>query len=112
MGAGIPVAAASNSFVGDYRNPPPEGEHAGLKRYHEERASGDAIEIPLRLRGELGRAILMKILAGKYRVLVIAVTAKHLHLLVELPVNLAKAKHIVGTWKTALTNAIRAQLPG
>jgi hypothetical protein len=97
---------------GDYKNPPPEEEHEGLKRYHENRANGEAIEIPLHLRGELGQAIVAKVLAGGYRVLVIAVTPKHLHLLVELPWNLAAAKRVVGAWKTARTPAVRAELPG
>ncbi len=97
---------------GDYKNPPPEGEHAGLLRFHQKRAKGEAIKIPKRLRAELGRAVLGKIAAGAYRVVVMSVSAKHLHLLVELPINPAETKRIVGTWKTARTKAIRAELPG
>ena len=97
---------------GDYRNPPPEGEHGGLHRYHEKRAKGDAIKIPRRLRAELGRAVVGKILAAGYRVLVLAVSAKHLHVLVELPVDPARTRRIVGTWKTVRTKATREALPG
>ena len=57
-------------------------------------------------------AVLARIRAAGYRVLVLAVSAKHLHVLVELPVNPAAARRIVGTWKTVRTPALRKALPG
>jgi len=47
---------------GDYRDPPPEGEHAGLRAYHEKRAKGPAIRVSKRLRAEAGKALLRAIL--------------------------------------------------
>src|SRR5689334_1535924 len=86
---------------GDYKDLPPEGEHAGLLKYHRERARGAMIKIPRALRGEVGLALLRAVLLAGCRVLVIAVTQKHAHLLVELPRARVKAKAIVGKWKTA-----------
>jgi REP element-mobilizing transposase RayT len=97
---------------GDYRNPPPPGEHGGLHRYHEKRAKGEVIKIPRQLRAELGAAVVAKVLAMGYRVLVLSVSAKHLHALVELPIDPAKTRSIVGKWKTVRTRAVRTALPG
>ena len=97
---------------GDYKDPPPDGEHAGLLGYHRRRARGEVVRIPRELREELGRAILRKIEADGFRVLVLAVSGKHLHALVELPVEPAVTRRIVGTWKTVRTRAGRAELPG
>src|SRR5690348_17244890 len=72
---------------GDYKNPPPAGEHSGLLKYHRRRAKGPAILIPLTLRAEIGTALLNSMTAAGYRVLVVAVTATHAHILVELPTS-------------------------
>lgn len=47
-----------------------------------------------------------------YRVLVLSVSAKHLHALVELPIDPAQTRKIVGKWKTVRTPAVRAALAG
>ncbi|HZN65536.1 MAG TPA: hypothetical protein VFB66_09555 [Tepidisphaeraceae bacterium] len=97
---------------GDYRNPPPPGEHAGLLHYHQRRAKGEAIRIPKPLRKEVLRVLLRAIRKSGHRVLVIAVKAKHAHALVELPKDRTHVKRIVGKWKCARSKPIRAHLKG
>ena len=97
---------------GDYKHPPPAGEHAGLHAYHRGRQKGTAVKIPRRLRGELGLAILRAVSRQGYRILAISVSGKHLHLLVELPRDRAVVKRVVGRWKTTRTPAVRRRLPG
>src|SRR5207248_6262669 len=97
---------------GDYRDPPPQGEHEGLLGYHETRAKGPAIKIRKHLRAEVGKAILRAILESSSRVLVIAVKGKHTHILTELPLPKRLAKAVVGKWKSARTRVLRRELPG
>jgi len=97
---------------GDYKNPPPAGEHAGLEDYHLSRAKAPAVKIPRPLRREVGLALLCAVLLSKNRVLVIAVGQKHAHALVRLPRSRKRAKRIVGKWKTVRTPALRKALPG
>ena len=97
---------------GDYKNPPPEGEHARLLKYHQSRARDPSVKIPKSLRRDVGLALLKALLVAGRRVLVIAVTQKHAHFLVELPKKRSKATQTVGKWKTARTAAVRKMLPG
>ena len=97
---------------GDYRNPPPADEHAGLRAYHRGRARGEAVEIPRTLREEMLRVLLGAVGASGVRVLVIAVSRKHAHLLVELPKDRKRVNRIVGKWKSARSPTIRATLRG
>ena len=69
---------------GDYQNPPPEWEHAGLWEYSK-RISGNPVIIPRALRELIGRAILAELDKQHMSVLVLAVSGQHAHLLVELP---------------------------
>lgn len=96
---------------GDYKNPPPEGEHAGLYEYSK-RISGDPVVIPRHLREEIGRAILGELDKQGLRVLALAVSGQHAHLLVELPDDKKKVRQIVGRCKTAACYAVREQMPG
>src|SRR2546428_13711944 len=66
---------------GDYKTPPPPEEHAGLRRYHQQRA-GEPVVIPEDCREVVGRAILAKLKKENYRVLAISVAATHSHWLV------------------------------
>jgi hypothetical protein len=97
---------------GDYKNPPPQGEHEALHKYHKERAKGPAIVIERHLRAEVGKALLRAILESGHAVLVIAVKGKHTHILTELPALKRRAQLIVGKWKSARTSALRRELPG
>ncbi len=96
---------------GDYRSPPPEGEHAGLHRYSE-RISAEPVLIPVDARPIVGVAILKKLGKLEYRILVLAVAGMHSHMLVELPDDLKTIKQIIGQCKTVSSHAVREQLPG
>jgi REP element-mobilizing transposase RayT len=96
---------------GDYKNPPPEGEHAGLYRYAK-KISGDPVVIPEELREPMGQAIIADLQKRDCRVLVIAVAGTHVHYLAELPEDVSEYRDIVGRSKTAACFAVREQMPG
>jgi REP element-mobilizing transposase RayT len=96
---------------GDYKNPPPKGEHSGLHEYSK-KISDNPVIIPRELRETVGRAILAKLEKLNHQVLAIAVAGMHTHFLVELPESITKVRHIVGQCKTTSSHAIRSQLPG
>lgn len=96
---------------GDYKKPPPVGEHAGLHIYSK-RISGDPIVIPRPLRLTVGHAILAKLKKLNHECLVISVAGMHAHIQVELPDDLSRIRHIIGQCKTVASHAIRDQLPG
>ena len=97
---------------GDYKNPPPLGEHARLLAYHQQRTAGKKIKIRQALRGEVGLGLLYAVVRAQYRVLVIAVTQKHAHLLAELPKSPKRVRQTVGKWKAARTTALRRGMKG
>src|SRR3954447_13436852 len=70
---------------GDYKNPPPPGEHAGLHRYHKDRSSQE-VTIPRELRPTIGRTLLAHLRSSGRRVFAIAVGRVHAHGVVELTV--------------------------
>src|SRR5438067_2338545 len=69
---------------GDYKNPPPPGEHAGLHSYSK-RISGAMVVIPRALRPIVGNAMLDKLKKLQYQCLIISVAGTHAHMQVELP---------------------------
>jgi hypothetical protein len=96
---------------GDYRNPPLPGEHAGLFRYHKERAS-DTVEIRPDLRRLVGQAFVHALTAAGHPVVVASVAERHAHALVELPDNIVVIRAVVGDAKRLASRAVKAQLPG
>jgi REP element-mobilizing transposase RayT len=96
---------------GDYKNPPPPGEHEGLYNYSRE-ISSDPVVIPRDLRPTVGQAILRKLKKLDHRVLALAVAGMHVHMLVELPDSRSLIGHIIGQCKTVSSHAIRDRLPG
>ena len=96
---------------GDYKNPPPAGEHAGLRHFSMQ-ISGQKVVIPKHLRETAGRAILKKYRKLQYRVLAISVSATHSHSLAELPDEIKVVRHIVGQCKTTSSHAVRNEIPG
>ena len=96
---------------GDYKNPPPPGEHAGLHRYSKE-ISGDLVVIPQELREVVGTEIRDELNRLSHRILAISVAATHCHILVELPDDKKEIKRIVGESKRKASVAVRKQLPG
>lgn len=70
---------------GDYKRPPPKGEHEGLNRYAK-RVSKDEVVLTTReLRREVCDVLLQTVQLLDYRVIVITVCRVHVHLVVELP---------------------------
>lgn len=96
---------------GDYRNPPPPGEHAGLHAFHAARCP-DEVTVAADLRSAVGRAIVQFLLDAGYRALCVAVTKVHAHALVELPIDLRKVKRIIGEAKRFSSCRVSGSLPG
>ncbi len=96
---------------GDYKNPPPKGEHAGLHSYSK-RISGAAVVLPVECRPFVGQEILQKLQDDGYQVLALAVAGMHTHIQVELPDDLPTIRRIIGNCKRAASHAIRELLPG
>jgi REP element-mobilizing transposase RayT len=96
---------------GDYRNPPPAGEHSRLHRYTKQ-ISGQPVVIPADARSIVGKAILKKLDKLGYRILVLAVAGMHAHMLVELPDDDKTVKGIIGQCKTVSSHSVRKKLPG
>ncbi len=89
---------------GDYKNPPPEGEHEGLHRYSK-KISGDAILIPDELLATVGKRIVEKLKELEHRVLAVSVSTINSHWLVELPDSILAIRKIVGQCMTASSHA-------
>jgi REP element-mobilizing transposase RayT len=96
---------------GDYKHPPPAGEHAGLHRYAK-RHSGPPVVLPAPLRETVGRAILQELEKHGATIPALAVAGMHAHLLIELPDDIAEMRRIIGRCKTAACHAIREEMPG
>ena len=96
---------------GDYKSPPPPGQHAGLYRAVRENSS-NVVKLPKPLWSVIGEAVLVKCGEQGHRLLVIAVDTLHVHLLVELPSNRKQVKQVVGSWKQKASHAVRHELPG
>jgi hypothetical protein len=96
---------------GDYKHPPPKGEHEGLYDYQLEQSKGE-VHIPFALRSTVGRAIVEYLRLEGHRTLAVAVTSVHAHMLVELPEPLAKVKSIIGHAKRKSSRAVKKDIPG
>ena len=96
---------------GDYRNPPPRGEHAGLYRLRKERARPKITLVP-DVTGIIGKALVQYFTEAEYRLLAVAVTREHADLLVELPDNILKVRAIVGNAKRLSSRAVKRSMPG
>ena len=96
---------------GDYRNPPPEGEHAGLHEYSKRISSGP-VTITRNVRAMIGCALVRTLLDDGHRVLCASVGGRHAHVLVELPDNMPLMRKIVGKAKNRSSRAIKKEMPG
>jgi len=96
---------------GDYKNPPPESEHEGLRRHSEENASGPVI-IPRHLRPVVGTVFRDYFKEHDWRILCVSISGKHAHALVELPDDMRLIRSIVGKAKNISSRAVRKELPG
>lgn len=96
---------------GDYKNPPPRNEHAGLHRYFAERA-GEEVTFDRQVRPLIGRAIVASLRAMTYEPLCVAVSKVHAHLLVELADDYGLVKRVAGKAKHDASCAVTHLLPG
>jgi REP element-mobilizing transposase RayT len=96
---------------GDYKNPPPRLEHLGLRDFNLRRA-GKPVEIPKEVRERIGRAFIKRLRREGYTVLAVAVSAEHVHALVELPNHRGRIREISGRCKQYGTRAARPPMTG
>ncbi|MCC6580730.1 MAG: hypothetical protein IT440_09830 [Phycisphaeraceae bacterium] len=96
---------------GDYRNPPPEDEHAGLHEYAKNH-SGPPVVIPISLRPQLAKELATTLTEQQSQILIVSVSAMHAHLLAELPWPWPETRKIVGEAKRLASKAVREQMPG
>ena len=98
---------------GDYRSPPPPGEHAGLLR-HSFRLNPrpprplDAVAV----RYQVLHALLTKLEGVGVEVAAIAVCPTHAHVDARLPRDLPAAKAVVGAAKQRASHRVRSLHPG
>ena len=97
--------------AGDYRSPPPPGEHAGLFRYRKER-SRPPVTLTHALKPIVAIALRRWLIDAGYRVLAVSVCFDHAHLLVELPEGRRQIRAVIGSAKKFASRAIRHELPG
>ena len=94
---------------GDYRAPPPAGEHAGLYRSSKVKCPNE-VAIPAHLRPSVAEALGVKLLAIDMPPRLIAVARVHVHALVRAgPIDV---RPFIGRAKQAASHAVRDELPG
>ena len=96
---------------GDYRRPPPRGEHKGLHRLRRENSPAE-VTLSKELQGIVGDHLIRYFEKVECRVLAVAVTRVHAHALVELPDNILKIRAIVGLAKRFSSRAVKDAIPG
>lgn len=96
---------------GDYRNPPPAGEHAGLRCYREER-SRSPVHLSHDLKPIVGQSLRDDLAKRGYRVLAVSVCFDHAHLVVELPEGPRQVRSVIGDAKKHVSRAVKRWLPG
>jgi REP element-mobilizing transposase RayT len=94
---------------GDYRTPPPSGEHEELLRCREAR-SGPKVILPRPLRPIIAKTFVQEL--GIYRFNAMSVSSDHAHLLIELPDSPREIRSIIGEVKRVASRNIRDELPG
>ena len=95
---------------GDYKEPPPCGEHAGLLRYHQ-RNAGEPVDLGVEARIQVCRAFVLKWQSLGYRVIVCSVGERHLHAVLEGPEDYGQLGKEVGKCKQKASHAVRHLLP-
>ena len=96
---------------GDYKNPPPQSEHAGLRKYYEKRSS-EPVDFDLDVRIQVCREFVVKMHKLGFRIIACSVGKRHLHALVELLTDYHEKRKVVGKCKQKAIHAVRALLPG
>lgn len=94
---------------GDYKSPPPAGEHAGLYRFTEANTKA-AVFLAPDVREHIAIALVEKLQSQQVHVRCIAVAGTHAHILAC--VGSQDAKPIIGRAKQAASHRVRDRLPG
>jgi len=95
---------------GDYRNPPPKDEHAGLRAWTRAHMHKDPVRLDAELRRRVCASIVTRLRTGGVELLVVAVMNDHVHGLAWCPVE--SVKTLVGHAKRSSSHAIRDRIPG
>ncbi|HEY7086446.1 MAG TPA: hypothetical protein VH518_00075 [Tepidisphaeraceae bacterium] len=82
-----------------------------MKRWVEKRAA-EVVKIPWQHRSRIGMGLVTQFLDREYRLLCVSVSATHVHILVELPIDAKEARRIVGLCKGTASHAVRDVMPG
>src|SRR5260221_207103 len=96
---------------GDYKNPPPAGEHAGLYT-HNMNHSGNRILIPNTVRQRIAEAFANHLRSQGWPVSIASASETHLHALTLLPLDRRQTKRIVGDAKRVASRSVKAEMPG
>ena len=96
---------------GDYKNPPPSGEHAGLYRYNRDRAR-QPVHIPSALRPLICDAILDAAGNRNLDSLAWAIGDQHVHGLVRFQLGEKGVKRNIGDLKTVSSLSVSDTMPG
>lgn len=81
---------------GDYKNPPPKGDHEGLHRYAKRVSKDEVVLQSPEQRREVCEALLATIRETEFRLLVLTICRVHVHVVIELPDD-AKSRHVALT---------------
>jgi REP element-mobilizing transposase RayT len=96
---------------GDYRNPPPAGEHERLLEYQLARSSPKVL-IPETHRPIIGTALISFFQTANHELLALSVSDLHAHFVVDLPEDLPAVKAIVGRAKEKASRVANIELAG
>jgi REP element-mobilizing transposase RayT len=96
---------------GDYQNPPPRGEHAGLYHPHHTRSKKPVI-IPELWRSEIAAFLLQKLKTLEVQTLARAIGAQHAHILIEDSVDKDVVRRLAGKLKQHSSHAVNDAFPG
>jgi hypothetical protein len=96
---------------GDYKHPPPPGEHEGLLRYNESRAREKVI-LPYALRPRICEGICDAMARRSIACVALSVGCEHVHGLMALSSLYKEAQTLVGKLKNVASLAVRNELPG
>lgn len=95
---------------GDYRNPPPIEEHAGLRRWVIEHLHKDPVRLSVAQRPLVGRVVVHQLVKRGAAVLVMAIASDHVH--VVLRCSAGEVRQLIGHAKRWSSHSIRDQIPG
>ena len=97
---------------GDYRNPPPPEEHAGLRDFNLARCGPPAPPLTRDERRAVAAALLAKLADTGTATAALAVAAEHVHVLALLPRSRPLAVALVGRAKQFASHRLRDARPG